>query len=169
MVAFGFATSMSYQLYNFLSQVRRARQPQFRAIPLALRLIIFMFYLFCGFVTSLWSIKDHNTYIRDIYTSTFSLAYFLVFGSQRDVLRVWCFWRKDLAVSNTETMETGAHTAEEITVPSNFLLSLSVASLTDVEGSHEMFPAFPVLSTPITSHYTTKKTNIIVTTTRTEA
>ena len=105
-----------------------------------------------------------------LYLLTVSIAYFLVLGSQRDVFRAWCFWRKDPVVSNTETMETGAHTAEEITVPPNTLLSFSVASLTDAEGSHEMLPSFPVLSTtPITSHYTTKKTDIIVTTTRSEA
>jgi hypothetical protein len=44
------AAAMSYQLYNFLRQVRRARRPQIRIIPLAIRLVIFMFYLVCGFV-----------------------------------------------------------------------------------------------------------------------
>ena len=84
---------MSYQLCSFLRLVSRAREPQIRIIPLAIRLLIFMVYLFFAlacvsrlapkccpvlshgitspiFRTSLWSIQDHNTYIRDIYTST---------------------------------------------------------------------------------------------------
>jgi hypothetical protein len=90
-----FTVAMSYQLYNFLSMVRRARRPQIRVIPLATRLVIFMLYLFialvyvsrlCDYIprivesllmifrstfrTSLWSIKDRHTFIRDIYTST---------------------------------------------------------------------------------------------------
>jgi hypothetical protein len=101
---------------------------------------------------------------------TVGVAYFLVFGTQRDVFRTWCFWRKYPQVSNTASAETGAHTADDITLPPSCLFSGSVASLTDLGGSHEALTAvFPSLSTPIATHYTTKSTTIIVTTTRTEA
>jgi hypothetical protein len=39
---------MSFEIYKFLRAVRRARQPQIRVIPLAIRLLVFMAYLFIG-------------------------------------------------------------------------------------------------------------------------
>ncbi|KAF8483721.1 hypothetical protein DFH94DRAFT_321978 [Russula ochroleuca] len=64
--------------------------------------------------TSLLSISDRHTYARDIYTSTFGVAYFLVFGSQPDVLWAWCFWRKDETGSRA-TAESGAPIIEDST------------------------------------------------------
>jgi hypothetical protein len=100
---------------------------------------------------------------------TVGVAYFVVFGTQRDVFRAWCFWRKYPPASNTGTAETGPHTADHVTVPPTFLFSGSVASLTDSGGSHEALAVLSSLSNPIATHYATKSTKVIVTTTRTEA
>ncbi|KAH9976123.1 hypothetical protein BGW80DRAFT_1291502 [Lactifluus volemus] len=131
----GLATTMSFRIYSFLRMLRRARRPQIRIIPLAIRLVIFMIYLFFALVcvsslfpgvafllltifvascagsprhfrTSLWSIRDRHTFIRDIYTATFGVAYFLVFGTQKDVLRAWRIWYKN-APGDTKTVFTG--------------------------------------------------------------
>lgn len=45
---------------------------------------------------------------------TVGVAYFLVFGSQNDVLSVWCFWRKDETVSKAATTESGAPFVEDL-------------------------------------------------------
>jgi len=146
---------LSYQICNFLRILSQARRPQIRIIPLAIRLILFMMYLFIALLTSLWSIRDNFTYIRDIYTSTFGVVYFLTFGTQRDVFRAWCFWREGGdAGSRTETTETCAQSLEDITTlqaPQN-----SVLSFTDAEGY------------PFSTHYTPKNVHILVTSTRTE-
>jgi hypothetical protein len=165
---------MSFRIYSFLRMLRRARRPQIRIIPLAIRLVIFMIYLFFALVcvsslfpgvafllltifvascagsprhfrTSLWSIRDRHTFIRDIYTATceysrgtkhrrsfpsglfpipklspfFSqfavgVAYFLVFGTQKDVLRAWRIWYKN-APGDTKTVFTGGSSTTSCT------------------------------------------------------
>ncbi|KAI0000994.1 hypothetical protein BJV77DRAFT_254309 [Russula vinacea] len=94
LVAFGFGASMCYQICDTLRMVRQVQRTQIRIIPVAIRLLIFLAYIFFALVTSVLSIWDRHTYARDIYTSTFGVAYFVVFGSQHDVLWAWCFWRK---------------------------------------------------------------------------
>ncbi|KAI0295237.1 hypothetical protein BC826DRAFT_289407 [Russula brevipes] len=152
-IAVGLGAMMSYQLYNFLRMVRQARPPQIRAIPLAIRLVIFMIYIFAALVTSLWSIRDHKTFIRDIYTSTFGVAYFLVFGTQRDIFRAWCFWRKDAIDTRTDTRtdERAARTMDDITTLYGDLSSPdSVPSLPETGATHEADPAFPSHLQPLT-------------------
>ncbi|KAI0002247.1 hypothetical protein BJV74DRAFT_882327 [Russula compacta] len=163
-VAIGIAATMSYQLCSFLRLLSRARQPQIRVIPLAIRLIIFMVYLFFAVATSLWSIQDHHTYIRDIYTSTFAVAYFLVFGTQRDVFRAWCFWRQDWRKDATEagsgTSETGARIAdaEDVTISVAAGQAASVASFSGTaHGLHSVFSRC--------NSFTAKNLHIIVTST----
>jgi len=41
------------------------------------------------------------------------IAFFIVFGSQRDVLRVWCFWRKDETTMRSTTTDSGTLTIED--------------------------------------------------------
>jgi len=97
-----------------------------------------------------------------------------VFGTQRDVFKAWCFWRKDPIETNTGTgsTETRAQTAEQVTMPPGELSS----SLTDIdiEGTHEselVLPSCSPLYTypPYARHYTTKKMHVVVTSTRVEA
>jgi len=131
-----------------------------------------MFYLFSAIVTSLWSIKDHHTFIRDIYTSTFSVAYFLVFGTQYDVFRAWCFWRKDTVGSNPGTIEKEAGATEDNIVSSaDDPSSESVfATFTELGDTHESFPAYSPACAPYTgaTHYAPRNINVVFTSTRTE-
>ncbi|KAH9965477.1 hypothetical protein BC827DRAFT_859959 [Russula dissimulans] len=153
-IAVGLGAMLSYQICNFLRILSQTRRLQISIIPLAIRLILFMMYLFIALLTSLWSIRDNFTYIRDIYSSTLGVVYFLTFGTQRDVFRAWCFWRKDDAGSKTETTETCAQALEDITTlqaPQN-----SVVSFADAEGY------------PFSTHYTPKNVHILVSSTRTE-
>lgn len=92
-VLFVSLASMCYQISNTLRMVRQVQRTQIRIIPVAIRLLIFLAYIFfalvCVFVsrfipscrlshtvfrhvvrTSVLSIWDRHTYARDIYTST---------------------------------------------------------------------------------------------------
>ncbi|KAI0262171.1 hypothetical protein BC834DRAFT_845160 [Gloeopeniophorella convolvens] len=91
--AIGLAARMCFRMYQFLRLVRRT-QRQVNAVRLVLRLVAFMTYLFIALSASLWSIRDHSdTFVRDIYVSTLSISYFLIFATQSDVVDAWCFWR----------------------------------------------------------------------------
>ena len=46
-----------------------------------------------------------------------SIAFFVVFGSQRDVLRVWCFWRKDETTTKSATTDSGTLILEDPVIP----------------------------------------------------
>ncbi|KAI0250030.1 hypothetical protein BJV78DRAFT_616409 [Lactifluus subvellereus] len=192
LVACGLATAMSFQLYKFLRMVRRARRPQIRVIPLAIRLVIFMAYLFFALATSLWSIRDRHTFIRDIYTSTFCFVYSLVFGTQRDVFRVWCFWCKDVQETKTATTtcktedewQTTAESSETLHCSSGVLPpggvmagTATVATCMDTDTSHELHPpvhphAHATLESvppgPTPTHYTSRSVHIVVSSTRIE-
>jgi len=167
-VAVGLGAMLTYQICNFLRILSRARRPQIRIIPLAIRLLLFMLYLFIALLTSLWSIRDNFTFVRDIYTSTFGVVYFLTFGTQCDVFRTWCFWRKDDARSKSETTEP---TLEDITmlhVPQTSVLTFSDTGTGNAEGKDDAFSTsiYPPYNT---AHYSPKSVHILVTSTRTEA
>jgi len=117
LVAFGLGASMCYQICNILRIARQVHRSQIRYILLAVRLLIFLAYIFLGLLTGLMSIWGQHTYARDIYTSTFGVAFFTVFGSQRDVLRVWCFWRKHETTTRSVTTDSGTLILEDPVIP----------------------------------------------------
>ncbi|KAI9452810.1 hypothetical protein F5148DRAFT_496358 [Russula earlei] len=172
LIAVGGGAMLSFHLYNFLRIVRKARRPQIRVIPLAIRLVLFMVYLFFALVTSLWSIHDQKTFIRDIYISTFGVAYFLAFGTQRDVFRAWCFLRgRDDSRVRTETTATDGQTPEAITMLQVPATGSVVSTICDAGAAHEeASPALSPVRTPFAhAHYAAKSVHILVTSTRTEA
>ncbi|KAN0125707.1 hypothetical protein V8E52_000914 [Russula decolorans] len=132
LVAFGLGVSMCYQICNILRMVREVQRSQIRFIPVAVRLLIFLAYIFLGLLTGLMSIWGRHTYARDIYTSTFGIAFFIVFGSQRDVLRVWRFWRKDETTTRSTTANSGTLIFE---AP---VLSRKKRSPQDTSETHEL-------------------------------
>ncbi|KAI0302314.1 hypothetical protein B0F90DRAFT_204909 [Multifurca ochricompacta] len=111
LLATGFTVTLCFQICRFLRIVHQTRRGQIPILPLATRFIIFMMYLFFAFGSSLWSIRDRQTFIRDIYASTFGIAYFIVFGTQRDVLQAWHLCRKDTSRTKFST-DTGAQTID---------------------------------------------------------
>ena len=66
---------------------------------------------------------------------TVGVAYFVVFGSQNDVLWAWCFWRKDDTGTRT-TADSGALILEDSTALQKH------PTLPDTEGVHEVRPGF---------------------------
>jgi len=62
---------------------------------LGIRLCVFLVFVTIGIVFGVWSnFNDVNASVRDMYISSVPVAIFAVFGSQNDVVAVWCFWRR---------------------------------------------------------------------------
>lgn len=109
----GYNAALCFRIYSLTRAVRRARRKDISVTPLALRLVVFMVYAFFAFITCFLSIHDDNTTVRDIYISTFGIAYFVVFGSQRDVFQAWLFWRKGTGAETRAETETETDTEEQ--------------------------------------------------------
>jgi hypothetical protein len=90
---------------------------------------------------------------------TVGVAYFLVFGSQPDVLWAWCFWRKDETGSRA-TAESGAPIIEDSTALHKH------PTLPDT--SHEVCPVFSPIYTPQCSLHS-GNVQLVVISTQTEA
>jgi len=63
-------------------------------LSFTLRVCIFGIYVFLGFLASIASVIT-TTAIPDLFLATVPVAIAFLFGSQRDVLRVWMFWKRD--------------------------------------------------------------------------
>ena len=87
------------------------------------------------------------------FSHTVGIAYFVVFGSQGDVLRAWCFWRKDdTATKTATTSESGALFVED---PTMLRKDASAASLHDTRDMGEVVRSgFSPVYTPRAHHST---------------
>ncbi|KAJ7600639.1 hypothetical protein C8J56DRAFT_13908 [Mycena floridula] len=61
---------------------------------LVIRVLVFGIYVFFGMIVNVLTIFNKHTLAPDMCAATIGTAIFFVFGSQADILRVWCFWRK---------------------------------------------------------------------------
>jgi len=59
-----------------------------------LRVLIFGAYIAFGMIVNIVSIFQPGSVVPDVYAATAGTGVFLVFGTQQDVLNVWCFWRR---------------------------------------------------------------------------
>lgn len=75
----------------------RGRTGQSTGIDLQLLLRVFAFgvFIFLGMFVDVVSMFSQRSLAPDMYFAFAGLVTFLVFASQSDVLRAWCFWRKD--------------------------------------------------------------------------
>jgi len=74
--------------------LKEAGEPNSPSVQLILRIIFFGIYIFAGALFSLATMWDKSA-IPDIYGATVGCAVMLIFGSQPEVWRTWCFWRKE--------------------------------------------------------------------------
>lgn len=95
-VIIAFAVRLGVRLFRAWRFAHRAGQVPDVNFRLALRLVVFMLYIFGGTVFSVWSIFDRqmDTTGRDLFIATMGVAVFVVFGTQRDVVQAWFFWRR---------------------------------------------------------------------------
>jgi len=82
-------------LYRYWRGMRKAGQTSNVDPQLLIRVLVFGIYIFFGMVVNVVSIFDEHSLAPDMYAATIGTVVLLVFGTQADVLRAWCFWRKD--------------------------------------------------------------------------
>ncbi|KAF7346358.1 hypothetical protein MSAN_01863500 [Mycena sanguinolenta] len=82
-------------LYRNWDGLRHAGRPSHVHGHLLLRVFIFGGYIVFGFVVNIISMVAPHNLSPDMYAATIGTIIFLVFGTQADVLRTWCFWLPD--------------------------------------------------------------------------
>jgi len=82
-------------LYRNWHGFRHAGRPSHVHGQLLLRVFIFGGYIVFGFAVNIISMVAPHNLAPDMYAATIGTVVFLVFGTQADVLRTWCFWMKD--------------------------------------------------------------------------
>jgi len=82
-------------LYRNWHGFRHAGRPSHVHGQLLLRVFIFGGYIVFGFVVNIISMVAPHNLAPDMYAATIGTVIFLVFATQADVLRTWCFWLKD--------------------------------------------------------------------------
>ncbi|KAK0441600.1 hypothetical protein EV421DRAFT_629396 [Armillaria borealis] len=90
-----FETYLGIFMYRNYRGMRQARHSIGLHLALLLRVLIFGLYILFGIVANFVFMYTQHTWIGDMYLATMGTVVLLVFGSQADVLRVWCFWRRD--------------------------------------------------------------------------
>ncbi|KAJ7459885.1 hypothetical protein FB451DRAFT_1405767 [Mycena latifolia] len=87
-----FMVYLALRLYRTWHGLRDAGHPGGLDVQLLLRVLVFGVYLIFGFAVNIISMVTPRSIAPDMYAATMGTAVFLVFGTQADVLRTWCFW-----------------------------------------------------------------------------
>jgi len=74
--------------------LRNAGQGSGFDLSFTIRVCIFGIYVLLGFLAAIASVFS-TTAISDLFLATVPVAIAFLFGSQKDVLRVWMFWKRD--------------------------------------------------------------------------
>jgi len=57
-----------------------------------IRVLAFGIFVASGIIANIISMLDTKSVVPDVYAAIAGSAVFFVFGTQVDVIRVWCFW-----------------------------------------------------------------------------
>ncbi len=96
---------------------------------------------------------------------TVGIAYFFVFGTQRDVLHVWFFWNKDLGTDTRTGTGTGTDTEDQRVTDVDLALRSANAkgvTITSITTRHDDGIAETILSSPLGVHHKQRTTPAIV-------
>ncbi|KAJ7784523.1 hypothetical protein B0H16DRAFT_1296716 [Mycena metata] len=100
----GLMVYLAVLLYRNWHGMRDAGRPSRVDGQIVLRIVIFGIYIFFGFVVNILDIVAPHNLAPDLYAATVGTVIFLVFGTQADVVRAWCFWLRDPADTRLETI-----------------------------------------------------------------
>ncbi|KAF5363989.1 hypothetical protein D9756_000255 [Leucocoprinus leucothites] len=90
----GIEVALAVVIYRSWRTMRSIGLPSDLPLPLMARVFIFGVYVAVGMVVSILGFFRISL-PGSIYAATAGTVVFLIFGTQADVLRAWCFWRKD--------------------------------------------------------------------------
>ncbi|OCH91224.1 hypothetical protein OBBRIDRAFT_543779 [Obba rivulosa] len=103
------ATVLECRLLVVLSRnwraLRRAGLGTGIDLQLIVRVCIFTVYILIGTVISLSSIWIGDGVLTNMWAASGGMASFLIFSTQADVFRAWCFWRRPLTRPDTMSSE----------------------------------------------------------------
>ncbi|PPQ83960.1 hypothetical protein CVT26_011652 [Gymnopilus dilepis] len=86
-----------------------------------LRVLIFGAFIAFGMIVNIVSLARPNSVVPDIYAAIAGTGVFLVFGTQRDVLSVWCFWRRQSQENGSQAIQVALPDRTESPTPSENL------------------------------------------------
>jgi hypothetical protein len=125
-------------------------------VQLVFRIFAFGFYLLLGLGLSIVSVVDFSSIIPDMFFSTYGLAVFIIFGSQKDVLRTWRnLGRKDKNTgSEFQLANDSKEMASSVDVPSPRSRSFAPTgrystTIRNSEAAYPMSPASAYPSSPL--------------------
>jgi len=81
-------------LYRYWRGMRKLGQTSNVDPQLLIRVLTFGMYIIFGMVVNVLTLCDYDSPVPDLSAATLGTVVLLVFGTQADVLRAWCFWRK---------------------------------------------------------------------------
>ncbi|GAV99494.1 hypothetical protein LENED_000954 [Lentinula edodes] len=94
--------------YKRWVSIARGSSGMFTAAELNLPLLILAFgmYLLVAMSLSLLSMKSPESPIPDLIIASAATVVILIFGTQLDILRAICFWRKEVSIGDTSNDST---------------------------------------------------------------
>ncbi|KAJ3976948.1 hypothetical protein EV361DRAFT_177656 [Lentinula raphanica] len=84
-----------YLLYRNYRGLRQAGESFVVDLHFLVRVIVFGCFIFVGMFVDILVMFSSSSRVPDLYAAIAGTVVFLVFGSQADVLRAWCFWRRN--------------------------------------------------------------------------
>ncbi|KAJ3572264.1 hypothetical protein NP233_g3207 [Leucocoprinus birnbaumii] len=90
----GIEVALAIVIYRSWRTVRSVGLPSDLPLPLIARVFVFGVYVGIGIIVSTLGLFD-ITMPENLFAATAGTVVFLIFGTQADVFRAWCFWRKD--------------------------------------------------------------------------
>jgi len=103
---------ISVTLYRNRRSIRKAGRSGSTDIQLVVRILAFGLYVFVSIIFSLMSAWGKRTIVpASIFNATIGVAVMLIFGSQPDLWRLWCFcffklWRGHKSSASGEPVDT---------------------------------------------------------------
>jgi len=79
-------------LYRNWRGLMKAGESTGVSAQLIVRTLVFGVYVFMGMIFSLVALWDHRSAVPDMFSATVGFAVMLIFGSEPDIWRPWCFW-----------------------------------------------------------------------------
>jgi len=86
---------IAIMLYRNWRGLKEAGESSGVSVQFVVRILVFGIYIFLSMLFSLATMWAHRSPVPDMFAATIGFAVMLIFGSQPDIWRAWCFWRSE--------------------------------------------------------------------------